>query len=63
MALLSNLFIYALATLNEPGYLKAYEGAFLPNFIKGTLIIFIVFIILFLIGFGANRWLVKFRNK
>jgi hypothetical protein len=63
VAVIINLFVFILARFNESPYFKAYEGAFLPNFLMGTLIYFVILIILLSIGRGASRLLVRSRNK
>lgn len=63
VAIVYSLFVYSLALFHEPAYLKAYEGAFLPNFIKSTFIHFIIYFVFLLLGYGVRRFYVTCRNK
>lgn len=63
VAIVYSLFVYSLTLFHEPAYLKAYEGAFLPNFIKGTFIHFMIYFVFLLIGYGVRRFFVTCRNK
>jgi uncharacterized membrane protein len=55
--------VYFLSQLNEPGYLKAYEGTFFPSFIMGFFVFIVVFFLLLLIGYAGNRLLAASRKN
>jgi len=58
-----NLFVFFLAKSNETGFIKAYEGVFISNFIKGFLVFYFVFFILLLVGYAGNRLMPVPRNN
>ncbi len=55
VSVIYNLFVFFLAKFHEPGFLKAYEGSFISNFIKGFLVFIFVYFILLFIGYAGNR--------
>jgi hypothetical protein len=63
VAMLYNVIIYFLAKSNEPGYLKAYEGAFVPSFIEGVSMCFIVLFMLLFLGRAGKQLFIAFKNK